>query len=87
MSMYRYGKTVGEFTKRFRDEHSMTQADLAIKLKCDPQYVSNIERGVHRGAITFVKSLSKIIKDKNAARHLLNLVVDEKIEQLTEVME
>lgn len=86
-AMYKYGKTVGEFTRRYREAHSMTQDDLASKLKCHPQYVSNIERGSHKGAISFVKSFSKLLKNKDQVKHLYNLVVDERIDiiiQLTE---
>jgi ribosome-binding protein aMBF1 (putative translation factor) len=82
--MYRYGKTVGEFTRRYRAEHSLTQWDLANKLKCHAQYVSNVERGINTGAIQFVKKFSRIIKDHNARSHLLHLVADEKMESLLE---
>jgi len=86
-SMYKMGRTVGEFTKRYRETNSLTQGDLAHKLGVHAQYVSNIERGTHKGAIAFAKSFSKIIKDKKLTTHLYNLAIDEKIDGLVDRME
>ena len=87
MNMFRHGKSVGEFTKRYREDHSLTQDDLAHRLGFHPQYVSNIERGTHKGAISFVKSFSKIIKDRDVIKHLYNLAVDERIELIIDKSE
>ena len=87
MHMFKYGKTVGEFTKRYRQENSMTQGDLANKLGVNAQYVSNIERGVHKGAISFAMSLSKIVKGKDMAKHLCSLALDERLDCIVDRME
>ncbi len=83
MSFYKWGRTVGEFTKRYRDEHSLTQGDLGEKIHVHPQYVSNIERGSHKGAIAFAKAFAKILP-RPQADHVMNLVVDERLAILLE---
>lgn len=83
MSVYRFGRTVAEFTKRYRESRvpAWTQEDLADRLDVHPQYISNVERGAHKAPIAFVKRFVKIL-DQDRARHLYGLVADEKVEAL-----
>lgn len=46
MAYYKYGRTIPEFVKKFREEKGWSQAYLGQQLgRFGGQYVSNIERG------------------------------------------
>lgn len=44
MSHAKYGHTIAEFVRKFRDENDLSQGDLARMLGIHKQYVSEIER-------------------------------------------
>jgi transcriptional regulator with XRE-family HTH domain len=76
--IYKYGRTIPEFVKRFREDNNMTQEELAKRLKFHPQYVSNVERGVHRCPESFCYSLGKILSELQQFNHLVELVTEER---------
>lgn len=54
-------KTVGERIQIAREEHSMTQRNLAAAIGCTPQHISAIERGVKTPTLeTFVAIASSL---------------------------
>lgn len=68
-----FGDSIPEFVKKFREQLGFTQLDLANLLKVDPQYVSNIERGLHPRPLAFCKRMFKFI-DKPRALWLEELM-------------
>lgn len=84
MSVYKYGRTIPEFVKRYRDDMGLTQDDLAHKLKVRYQYVSTIERGVRPAPVGFVARLVDVIKDSDRRQHLVNLLCEAKAEVTSE---
>ncbi len=76
MSILKFGKDLPTFTKRFRLEEGWSQSQMAKLLGIDPQYISNIERGVQRGGISFATKLLTICPDERTP-FLIDLMMEE----------
>lgn len=75
MSLMRYGTTVPVFVKRLRDDMRWSQTDLAKQLGVHAQYVSNVERGVHKNPVAFC-SLLFAVCPKERRDYLMDLIAD-----------
>jgi transcriptional regulator with XRE-family HTH domain len=71
--IFKYGRDIPEFVKRFREDYSLSQADLARRLGVHKQYVSNVERGVNENPLGFV-GLLYLVLPKDRAEYLTELV-------------
>lgn len=61
MSVIKYGKDIPTFVLRLRQEMGWSQSDLANLIGVNPQYVSNIERGINRSFVGFAAKLYPVI--------------------------
>ena len=75
--------TLGQFLKSKRENASMSQGDVAKKLKyTSPQFISNWERGVSSPPIKVLKQLSGLYKI--STDELFNLILKHSLIQLEE---
>ncbi len=73
--------SLGEFLKSKRENASLSQGDVAKKLKyTSPQFISNWERGVSSPPIKVLKQLSDLYKV--GTDELFNLILEHSITQL-----
>ena len=84
--MYKYGRTVPEFVKNYRNMNKLSQLDLASLMRVHPQYISNVERGTHKDPKTFCARLGKLLNKEQWA-HLAELLVDSKAETVSEELQ
>jgi transcriptional regulator with XRE-family HTH domain len=52
---------VGDLIRDYRNSHQLTQDELARKVKCNIQQISQIERGVVGLPMVLAKKLSKVL--------------------------
>ncbi len=72
---------LGQFLKTKREKASLSQGDVAKKLKyTSPQFISNWEREVSSPPIKVIKQLSSLYKVGND--ELFNLILDHTLTQL-----
>lgn len=57
MSYFRYGKSIPEFVRRFREEQGMSQTELGECMGYTRQYVSNVESGRYPAPMKFCLAL------------------------------
>lgn len=76
MTAVRFNGSVSDFVRSYREETGMTQNDLAKVMKVHPQYVSNVERGIHKGAVTFCAMLIPHLDDTKT-KVLVDLMQEE----------
>jgi DNA-binding XRE family transcriptional regulator len=67
--MKKYGSSIAQFTKKFRQHQNLTQAELAARLGVTTQYVCNIERARHLNPVTFCTRLAPLL-DPSRLLHL-----------------
>jgi transcriptional regulator with XRE-family HTH domain len=83
MSLYKYGRTISEFTKRYREEAGLTQVELAKLLKLRTgQYVSNVERGLNTCPESFCRRFAKILPRERAI-WLTDILIEQKAQEIT----
>lgn len=76
MSIYRYGRTVAEFVRRFRLEQDLSQLELGKRMGLKShQYISNVERGVDICPISFCNRLAPLL-DEDRLVYLVDLIAD-----------
>lgn len=81
--MYKYGRTVSEFTRRYREENNLSQADLAKMLKLKtPQYISNVERGIDPCPTSFCRRMAAILPHDRAT-WLTEILIEQKAQKIT----
>lgn len=80
MGLYKYGRDIPEFVRKYREDMGLTQLDLSMKMKTSPQYVSNVERGSNPNSIAFCKRLAPCIKDPVRKKFLMDLVAEAAVE-------
>jgi transcriptional regulator with XRE-family HTH domain len=73
MSVFKYGKDVPDFVKRFRREREMTQLELANLMGVHAQYVSNVERRVHKSYVSFGSLLLPLV-GRERKPYLIDLI-------------
>jgi len=71
--VFKYGRDIPEFVKRFREDYGLSQSELAKRLGVHKQYVSNVERGVNDNPLGFVGLLYMVLPKERAA-YLTDLV-------------
>lgn len=74
MSYHRYGSSIGDFLKRFREEAQLTQQELAESMKIHRQYISNVEGG--RSSKLPLKFYLRLLPhlDPKRQQHLIDLM-------------
>ena len=73
--------SLGEFLKSKRENASLSQGDIAKKLKyTSPQFISNWERGVSSPPIKVLRILSDLYKI--SSDELFNLILQHSVAQL-----
>lgn len=75
MSLIRYGHDVPTFVKTLRADLGLSQTELGKMIGVHGQYVSNVERGVHKNPIGFV-SLLFTICPRDRKEYLMDLASD-----------
>lgn len=84
MSAYKYGRTVPEFIKKYREEFGLTQSGLAKILKYKSgQYVSNVERGLDLNPQGICVKLSRHL-DRSRSRWLAELLIENRAQSISE---
>jgi transcriptional regulator with XRE-family HTH domain len=74
MAFHKYGRNIAEFVKKYREDHDLTQQQLADQLGgFHAQYVSNIERGLNKRPVKFCYYMLEVIEDKRA-KYLVDLL-------------
>lgn len=72
---------LGQFLKSKRENASLSQGDVAKKLKyTSPQFISNWERGVSSPPIKVLKQLSQLYKI--GSDELFNLILEHSLKEL-----
>lgn len=72
---------LGEFLKQKRENASLSQGDVAKKLKyTSPQFISNWERGVSSPPIKVLKQISTLYKVNSD--EVFNLILEHSLTQL-----
>jgi DNA-binding XRE family transcriptional regulator len=82
MSHAKFGTTIPEFVRRFREEAYLTQLELGEAIGVSAQYISNIEAG---GYIKFPKSFCKKLLphlDPDRQRFLNDMMVEMALKEL-----
>lgn len=72
----KFDGTVAKFVLEFRNRNDLTQADLADRLGVHPQYVSNVERGVHKAPVTFCALMIPLLRPRDV-KFLTDMVNEE----------
>ncbi len=76
---------LGEFLKLKRENASLSQGDVAKKLKyTSPQFISNWERGVSSPPIKVLKQISTLYKVNSD--EVFNLILEHSLTQLKSSM-
>lgn len=73
MSYAKYGATIGEFVRRWREEAHMTQKELGEALGVSYQYISNVENGRYEEPINFCLLLLPAM-DKAREKYLVDMI-------------
>lgn len=60
-NMVKASKKLGEKLKYFRLQNGMSQLDLALKLKVDKSFISNIENGKNNPTLNTIEKIAMIL--------------------------
>ena len=63
MSYAKYGASIPEFLRKFREEAGLTQQDLADAMKVSAGYVANVENGYYPNPVLFCWRLMEHIEE------------------------
>ena len=85
MGIYKYGRTVGEFVRRFRHDEGLSQNELGRRLGVSGQFVSNTEREVNKNNLGFCKRLMAILPEDRRL-FLADLVAEERASTVSEAL-
>lgn len=75
MSLIKFGGDIPTFVKRLREDLGISQTELGNMLGVHGQYVSNVERRVHKNPIGFCSLLYQICP-KDRREYLTDLIAD-----------
>lgn len=82
MSLYKHGRTVPEFVRKYREAEGLTQEQLAKKIKVNSQYISNVERGHRPNYVGLSVRLIRVLPT-NLKDHLFELLMEDYAELLS----
>jgi transcriptional regulator with XRE-family HTH domain len=87
MSYAKFGYTIAEFVKRFREANDLSQGDLAKLMKVHRQYISNVERRMtnQRNPVLFCMRLKPHL-DKERQKFLDDLLQESIYDSIDEKM-
>jgi transcriptional regulator with XRE-family HTH domain len=84
MSAYKFGRTIPEFIRRYRQDMGLSQADLARTLRYKSgQYISNVERGLKINPQGLCVKLSRQL-DKSRSAWLAELLIENRAQMIGE---
>lgn len=75
MSLIKFGGNIPTFVKRLREDLEISQTELGNMLGVHGQYVSNVERGIHKNPIGFCSLLYQICP-RDRREYLTDLIAD-----------
>lgn len=79
--IYKYGRDIPDFVKRYREEKEISQNELGALLGVTGQYISNVERGVYANPASFCALMGTILP-KDRERALFDLMMEAQAERL-----